>query len=131
MAKLREAMGKRKRPRLVPVSEEMQRMAVLLGEELLRWPKVTTRPMFGLKAFYRDDVVFALLPEKRAMEKPNVIAYKLPEPTHKRPGESWELLELEPDERKAIAQALAVLEKAYRAAGKRRAGSKQLNPGKP
>lgn len=124
MAKLRESMGERKRPRIVPVSDEMRRIAILLGEELLRWPKVATKPMFGLKAFYRDGVVFALLPEKRAMEQSNMIAYKFPEPTHKRPGESWELLELELDEKKAVSQALAVLEKAYRAARKQGAGKK-------
>ena len=38
---------------------------------------VTVRPMFGMRAFYRVKVVFAMLPEKRALGSPQAIAYKV------------------------------------------------------
>ena len=40
-----------KRPKLVPVSEEMKHLCALLAQELLQWPDVTVRPMFGLRAY--------------------------------------------------------------------------------
>src|SRR5438128_9480106 len=57
-----------KRPRLVSLSEEMRHRSGLLAQELSRWPDVSMRPMFGLRAFYRGTVVFAMLPDKRALE---------------------------------------------------------------
>jgi hypothetical protein len=62
---------------LMPVSDETKHLHPLLAEELLRWPDVTVRPMFGLRAFYRKTVVFAMLPDKRALETPTAIKYKL------------------------------------------------------
>lgn len=106
-------METRKRPKLVKPSLAMERISVLLGEELLRWPKVRSHPMFGLTAFYREESVFALLPAKRAMESANAIAYKVPRPEHKREGEKWKFFELE-DER-SIPQALNLLGEAYEA----------------
>ena len=96
-----------KRPKLVPVSEEMKHLCELLAEELLGWPDASARPMFGMRAFYRRTVVFAMLPGKRALERPNAIAYK--------EGEEWKRFELE-DER-GIAAAMACLTKAYEKAG--------------
>jgi hypothetical protein len=78
-------------------------MSALLGEELGNWPGVTTRPMFGLRAVYRNGVIFAMLPDKRSFEIPDGIAYK--------EGGKWRVFELG-DER-GIAAALGVLEKAY------------------
>jgi hypothetical protein len=92
--------------RLPRVPEEMRRVAGMLGQELLRWPGVSARPMFGLRAFYRGRVVFAMLPEKRALENANAIGYKLAE---------WRLFELEGDD--AVAGALQRLGEAYRRAG--------------
>ena len=101
-----------KRPRLTPVSEEMRRRCVLLARELLRWPDVSARSMFGLRAFYRGAVIFAMLPDKRALESPNTIAYKLPaDGIQRREGEKWQLCELENE--RDIDNALACLDKAY------------------
>ena len=61
------------------------------------------RPMFGLRAVYRDGVIFAMLPEKRSFEVPDGIAYKS--------DGKWTVLEIG-DER-GIGKALGVLEKAY------------------
>jgi hypothetical protein len=84
----------------------MKRTSVLLAEELANWPGVTMRPMFGLRAVYRDGVIFAMLPDKRSFEVPDGIAFK-------KDGK-WTVLEVG-DER-GIIKALGVLEKAYSAA---------------
>jgi hypothetical protein len=105
---------RRKRPKLVPVSEEMRRICEMLARELLRWPDVSMRPMFGMRAVYRGKVVFAMLPDKRALENPKAIAYKRFEVQSK--DEKWKLFELESEEH--IGSALAHLERAYtKAAG--------------
>jgi hypothetical protein len=100
-----------KRPALAPVPEEMKRIVVLLAQELLRWPDVSARPMFGLRAFYRGVVVFAMLPDKRALESPKTIAYKLPDGPQSREAGKWQLFELENEN--DIVHALARLDKAY------------------
>jgi hypothetical protein len=104
---------------LVPVSEEMRHVWVLLGQELLRWPDVSARSMFGLHAYYRGAVVFAMLPGKRALESPKAIAYKLPGGALRKEGEKWQLCELKNEH--DIDNALARLDEAYtRAAGQSR-----------
>jgi hypothetical protein len=100
-----------KRLRLVPVSEEMRHICVLLAQELLRWPDVSARSMFGLRALYRGAVVFAMLPDKRALESPTAVAYKLTDGVERREGEKWQLFELKNEQ--DIANALARLDKAY------------------
>jgi hypothetical protein len=81
----------------------MKRISVLLVDELANWPGVTMRPMFGLRAIYRNGVIFAMLPDKRSFEIPDGIAYK--------EGGKWKVFEVG-DER-GIAAALGVLERAY------------------
>jgi len=92
-----------KRPKLVPLSEELRRMFGLLAEELARWPGVSVRPIFGLRAFYRGSAIFALIPEKRGLESARAIAYK--------EGGKWKLLELDSD--RDLARALVGFDKAY------------------
>src|ERR1700689_2716091 len=103
-----------KRPRLVPISEEMRHRSALLAQELSRWPGVSMRPMFGLHAFYRGTVVFAMLPHKRALESAKAIAYKLLDGVPSKEGGKWKLFELESD--RDIGRALVALNKAYRRA---------------
>lgn len=98
----------------MPVSEEMKRLSMLLSQELLLWPGVSVRPMFGLRAFYHGNVIFAMLPDKRALEKSTAVAYKLPAGTQRREGQKWQLFELE--EERDVSGALAWLDKAYRRA---------------
>lgn len=97
----------RTRPKMIPVSEGMRRVYALVGEELLGWPEVSTRLMFGFRAVYRRGVVFAMLPDKRSLEVPNSIAYK--------DGETWKSFEMENEA--GIGGALVVLEKAYAGVG--------------
>ena len=100
-----------KRPKLVPISEEMRRICVMLGEEMLRWPKVRTHPMFGMRAYYRGNIVFAILPEKRAFEQRDAIMYKLVSKTEKTEGKKWKLFDVA--EAENVRSAIAVLEEAY------------------
>jgi hypothetical protein len=95
--------SKANRPKLPRPSEAMKRTSVLFAEELANWPGVTMRPMFGLRAIYRDGVIFAMLPDKRSFEIPDGIAYK--------EAGKWKVFAVG-DER-GIAKALGVLEKAY------------------
>lgn len=59
------------------MSEEMKRLAELLEAEMLGWPNVTSRPMFGLNGIYRGSNIFAVLPRTRAMDVPDSIAFRL------------------------------------------------------
>jgi hypothetical protein len=92
----------------------MKRRSALLAQELSRWPGVSMRPMFGLHAFYRGAVVFAMLPDKRALESAKAIAYKLPHGVQSKLSEKWKLFELENDS--DIGRALVILDTAYRKA---------------
>ena len=105
---------KARRPRLLLVSDDMRRLCGLLSEELFRWPAVSMRPMFGMRAFYRGTVVFAMLPDKRALENPRAIGYKLASEGQSKEGEKWNFADLESEH--DIATALACLDKAYRKA---------------
>lgn len=92
----------------------------MLERELLSWPGVTSKPMFGMRAVYRRNTIFAMLPDKRALESPSAIAYKL-HAAEKREGQKWRLVELEIGRGVAFAMdaATACLEKAYSSAEKR------------
>src|SRR5258708_28695070 len=107
-----------KRPKLVPISEEMRRISAMLGEELLRWPQVRTHPMFGMRAFYRGKIVFAILPEKRAFERRDSIMYKLSGGSEKTEGKKWKLFDVSGEE--DLRAALDALVKAYASAKSKR-----------
>jgi len=110
------------RPKFARASTEMRRISALIGDEILRWPEVTERPMFGMRAFYRKGVVFALLPDKRTMDRPNSIAYKLADDDSSREGRKWRLFDVEDES--GITDALQLLGEAYRKAKKGAAKNK-------
>ncbi len=100
------------RPKFARASEEMRRLSALLAAEVLGWPDVVERPMFGMRAFYRKDIVFALLPAARTMDRPNSIAYKLADENRTiREGTKWRLFDIEDES--GITEALQVLDTAY------------------
>lgn len=68
------------RPKLPAISEEMKAWSAALLSELSGWPRVSTRPFFGLRAVYRGTQIFALLPRTRALETASSIAFKLEKP---------------------------------------------------
>jgi hypothetical protein len=74
--------AKRPRPKMLRATEEAIQLSAMLGNELNTWPKVTTRPMFGLRGFYRDKKIFAALPVTRAIKNPNSFIFRIePMPT--------------------------------------------------
>jgi hypothetical protein len=63
-------------PKLLRISEEMRHWSAMLEQELRAWPRVTSRPMFGLVGFYRKGMIFAALPRTRALSTPNSLIFK-------------------------------------------------------
>lgn len=55
----------RPRPKLLPISEEARRWSALLESEVLSWPGVIAKRMFGFRALYRGKRIFAALPHSR------------------------------------------------------------------
>jgi hypothetical protein len=103
-----------RRPKLPRISEEMRRMCAMLGDEMLRWPEVRVNPMFGMRAFHRDDVVFALIPNKRAFENADSIMYKIANAAEKKEGKKWTRFKLTSTEE--LGAALEILDRAYKKA---------------
>jgi hypothetical protein len=66
-----------RRPKLLPVSEQMKAWSAALEAELADWPRVSARAMFGLRALYRGERIFAVLPRTRGMGTANSLAFKL------------------------------------------------------
>ena len=105
----------------------MQRWCALLEEEVSAWPGVSSRPMFGLIAFYRRDAIFAAIPRTRAVDTPFSLLLKLPAGRNARlkpgggPGGKWVTFALESEG--DISEALRLLQKAYERAGGRRQGA--------
>jgi hypothetical protein len=113
----------RERPKLAKIGEEMQRWSALLSEEISTWPHVSSRPMFGMTAFYRGEQIFAAVPRTRAPRTDRSVLIKLPGVSHKRlrtgsgPGAGWVTFELEAES--DIAEALRWLGRAYESAKRR------------
>ena len=105
----------KKRTRMPAVDDEMRRIAALLSAEVLRWPKVTAKPMFGMQALFRGKKIFAALPATRAIGTPRSIAYKANPANGKKPAKMWETYEVG-DDPSALRGALDVLERAFDAA---------------
>jgi len=119
-----------KRPKLLRVSEEMKQWSAMLEHELLGWPGVSSRPMFGFMGIHRDDSIFAALPRSRAMVTPSSIIFRFdPMPTElskraqadprvdferRTPGARWFSFALSSTD--DLRDALWWLEQAYRKA---------------
>ena len=73
----RVAKPLRKHPPLPRVSEEVRVFSDFLLNELLSWPGVTAKPMFGLRGVYRGSVIFAALPSTRALNTSCSVSFKL------------------------------------------------------
>jgi len=79
--KSRKPVSKPKpRPRdvakLHPISDEMHQWSTLLEAELLTWPNITAKPMFGLRGLYRGEKIFAALPKTRGFDPAGSILLK-------------------------------------------------------
>ena len=51
--------------KLSPISEEMRQWSALLESEVLSWPGAIAKRMFGFRALYRGNRIFAALPHSR------------------------------------------------------------------
>ena len=95
----------------------MQRWSAALGDEISAWPSVTSRPMFGMLAFYRGKKIFAALPRTRAVDTPFSLMVKLPPSKRDRlkngrgPGAGWVTFEMTSEA--DLGDALRCLERAY------------------
>ena len=54
----------------------MRQWSGMLEHEVSSWPRVTSRPMFGLVSFYHNGVIFAALPRTRALSTPDSFIFK-------------------------------------------------------
>jgi hypothetical protein len=112
------------RPRLLKVDAEMQRWCALLEDEVLTWPDVSVRPMFGMRAFYRGPTIFAALPRTRAMGTSSSILLKLPRARGEKvivgraPGAKWTTFHLESEA--DVPEALRLIGEAFAAGAVRR-----------
>ncbi len=110
-------------PRLRKIDTEMRRWCALLEEEVVTWPQVNTKLMFGMVALYRGKNIFAAVPRTRAAETERSVLIKLPGVLAKRlkrasgPGAGWIAFEINSE--RDIAEALQRLEEAYEKAEKR------------
>jgi hypothetical protein len=67
----------RPRPKLLPISEGMRHWCALLDSELLSWPGVIAKTMFGFRAFYRRKSIFAAIPHTRGFGPASSILLKM------------------------------------------------------
>jgi hypothetical protein len=58
------------------ISEEMKQWSAMLETELNDWPQVSSKPMFGMTAFYRGTQIFTVLPKTRAFGTANGVAFR-------------------------------------------------------
>lgn len=110
--------------KLYRVAEEMKEWAGMLGAELATWPRVRSKPMFGLVGFYRGRKIFAALPRTRALTSPHSILFKFHAENaatrkarrqlHAHSAAKWASFELRSPEN--LGPALQWLDLAYRSA---------------
>jgi hypothetical protein len=117
----------RERPKMPPVSEEMKQWSAMLKAELIGWPQVTSKPMFGMSGMYRRKKIFAALPVTRGFDTPSSIIFRfdpMPAELNQRalkepritPGTRWLSFEIRSAE--DLRDALWWLNQAYEAAKK-------------
>ena len=118
------------RPKLLPVSEETRRWSALLESELLGWPGVIAKRMFGFRTLYRRKRIFAALPHSKGFSTDASILVKFdPMPpallrraqsdrrVHlNRPGKGWLSFALNSDA--DLHDALEWLNSSYQSAAK-------------
>jgi hypothetical protein len=66
----------RPRRKMVKAPEEVQRWSALLSEEIVSWPEVRAKHMFGFLAYYRGDVLFGILPRTRGFDSGRLVILK-------------------------------------------------------
>lgn len=119
----------------------MKQWSAMLGTELASWPKVSSKPMFGMTAFYRGEQIFAVLPKTRGFETSKGIAFRFASISNKLAseltsdprvlgnpiGKKWITFEVE--NANDVNAALEWLSRAYEASASRSVQSKRKKPG--
>ena len=57
---------------IAAVSEQMKAWSAALEAELIEWPRLSGRSMFGFNALYRGKRIFAVVPRTRGMGTPTL-----------------------------------------------------------
>ena len=66
----------RDRPKMPPISEEMKQWSAMLKTEVMGWPQISTKPMFGMIGLYRGKKIFGGLPVTRGFDTPNSVIFR-------------------------------------------------------
>jgi hypothetical protein len=97
---------------LLSAPEEIRDWCSILSQEMMHWPGVKMRHVFGTRAFYHRKVMFAMLPDKRCLDSSTAISF-IASPNGETTREvNWETFEL--TDRHLVDAALVTLEEAYR-----------------
>jgi hypothetical protein len=96
---------------LLPASQEMQELCLILKHEMIRWPGVKVGHLFGTLAFYHRKVMFAMLPDKRSLDSSDAISFIGPPNGDADQTVKWQTFEL--TDHSLINKALLSLQKAY------------------
>jgi hypothetical protein len=94
------ARSMRDRPKMPPISEEMKQWSAMLKTEVSGWPRISTKPMFGMMGLYRGKKIFCGLPVTRGFDTPNSVIFRfdpMPQDLRQRvlkdsritPGKRW------------------------------------------
>jgi hypothetical protein len=94
------ARSVRDRPKMPPISEEMKQWSAMLKTEVSGWPRISTKPMFGMMGLYRGKKIFGGLPVTRGFDTPNSVIFRfdpMPQDLRQRvlkdsritPGKRW------------------------------------------
>jgi hypothetical protein len=94
------ARSMRDRPKMPPISEEMKQWSAMLKTEVSGWPRISTKPMFGMMGLYRGKKIFGGLPVTRGFDTPNSVIFRfdpMPQDLRQRvlkdsritPGKRW------------------------------------------
>jgi TfoX/Sxy family transcriptional regulator of competence genes len=59
----------------------MREWSAMLEHEVLTWPRVSVKRMFGMRSLYRDATIFAALPSTRTLISEECIIFKLETPS--------------------------------------------------
>ncbi len=70
------ARSMRDRPKMPPISEEMKQWSAMLKTEVSGWPRISTKPMFGMMGLYRGKKIFGGLPVTRGFDTPNSVIFR-------------------------------------------------------
>jgi hypothetical protein len=120
------------RAKFLPISEEMKQWSAILESEIISWPGISTKSMFGFLSFYRRGTIFAALPQTRGFASSSSLIVKFdPMPpallmraqgdprmdsNTRIPGKGWFSFELNSES--DLREALRWLNQAYEAAKK-------------